>query len=389
MNIEMRPAQDEDIPSIVELIADRIGEEDGAEADLVLRDPHFDRRRWLVAADGARVLSTAAVFPGQLQVGAVKLAAGAVEFVATREGFEGQGLVRRLVNEIHHTAPIRGEMVQWIVGITYFYRKFGYEYALPVDGTHLLAADKVPAMPAGWSVRTATEGDVRAIAAAQRGIAARADVAITATDQMWDFYRRSPGYELVVATGSGGPGYGRIYAYEDDRYLVDVVAPNPEAAAALAHRAGGGGHEVAILSRTAVREALDALAPWEGSGDAYYLRVADPVALLEALRPVLSERLRGFEGEGEALISLYESSIRFAYSPGRVGPIQRGGPEHGPIGVGGSGVAPDQIVSLILGSRGAGAMAELHADVNLGDQQDLMLTLFPPQTSDVHSWVVP
>ena len=52
-------------------------------------------------------------------------------------------------------------------------------------------------------------------------------------------------------------------------------------------------------------------------------------------------------------------------------------------------MAPDRIASLILGPLGAAGLAELNPDVNLGEQEDLMQILFPPQTCDVHSWVVP
>jgi len=69
--------------------------------------------------------------------------------------------------------------------------------------------------------------------------------------------------------------------------------------------------------------------------------------------------------------------------------MRRGGGVPGPISEGGSGVAPDRIVSLILGPLGAAGLAELHPDVNLGEQEELMQILFPAQTADVHSWVVP
>ena len=167
MDFDVRTARDDDIASIVELIGERIGDEDAQEAELVLRDDRFDRNRWFVAVDGDRLLSTAGIFPGQLRVGEVALGAGAVEFVATREDAEGRGLVRRIMEEIHRTASRRGEVIQWIVGITYFYRRFGYEYAIPVDGVHLFAAGAAPPMPAGWSVRPARLDEIEAIAAAQ------------------------------------------------------------------------------------------------------------------------------------------------------------------------------------------------------------------------------
>lgn len=391
MEIEIRTARSEDIEGIAELIGDRIGDEDARETEIALRDPDFDRNRWFVAASGDDILSTAAIFPGRLRFGDVTMVAGTIEFVATREDAEGRGLVRRLFDEIHRTASSRGEMVQWIVGITYFYRKFGYEYAIPVDGMHLFPVGGAPEMPAGWSVRAARAEEIEMIVAAQESYAGAADVSITATKWLWETYRRSPSYQVVVAEGPKERGYGRIYAWEDDRYLTDIVVQSADAAAALANAAGDDGQsDLSILSRPAARPYLDQLAPWTPSGDAYYLRVDDPVALLEAIRPVLDRRLAAADNlEGDALISLYGSSIRFTYGNRRIGPVRREGAVPGPISEGGSGVAPDRIVSLILGPLGAAGLAELHPDVNLGEQADLMRALFPPQTCDVHSWVVP
>lgn len=391
MSVEIRAAVAEDIGQISELIGDRIGEEDAAEAELVLSDEFF-RNRWFVAVEDENILSCAGVFPGQLHCGEVSVGAGAIEFVATREDAEGRGLVRQLMDRIHETAPERGEMVQWIVGITYFYRRFGYEYAIPVEGSIEIAAGASPPTPPGWSVDPLSAAEVPDLAKAQSAAARQADVALAPTRRMWDVYHRSPVYELIVAHSKGGHGYGRIYDYEGDRYLFDVVAETKDAAAALINAASNDGQsELTVMPRHSARNQLAAFGDTEPSGDAYYVRVADPVALLEAIRPILSKRLAAYDrtATGEGLISLYQSSIRFDYADGKVGPMRRGPAEQAPISKGGSGVAPDRIVSLLVGPLGAERLAELNPDVNLGEQEDLMKALFPPQTVDVHSWVVP
>jgi len=391
MAAHIRTAGQQDIGQIAELIAARIGEEDAREAEIVLNDEYF-HDRWFVAEDDGRILSTAGVFPGQLHVGEVTVGAGAIEFVATQEDAEGRGLVRRLLEEIHKTAQSRNEMVQWIVGITYFYRKFGYEYALPVESTYTFSAGEAPLMPSGWSPGLVSGAEVVDLAAAQTAFSRQADVSLTASRRMWDIYEMSPVYDLIVAHSSDGYGYGRVYPYEDDRYLFDLIADSTNAVSALINAAGdGGAYDVTVMAREAARQSLDLYSDPEPSGDAYFVRVADPVKLMEAMRPVFSSRLREWDSNarGEALISLYESSIRFTYGQGQVGPMQRGAPEQAPIGRGGSGIAPDRIVSLLLGPLGAAKLAELNPDVNLGEQEDLMNALFPPQTCDVHSWVMP
>ncbi len=391
MAVRIRTADHEDIGQIAELVAARIGEDDAREAEIVLSDDYF-RNRWFVADEDGRILSTAGVFPGEMHVGEVTVGAGAIEFVATHEDAEGRGLVRRLIEEIHNTAQTRNEMVQWIVGITYFYRKFGYEYAIPVESTYDFAAGDAPPTPSGWSVQQVSGAEVPDLAAAQTAFSRQADVAFTASRRMWDIYEMSPVYDLVVAHSSSGYGYGRVYPYEGDRYLFDLIANSAGGAAALINAAGdGGAYDVTVMGREAARSHLDQLADPDPSGDAYFVRVADPVKLMEAMRPVFSTRLREWDAtaRGDALISMYETSIRFNYGQGQVGPMRRGPAEQAPIGGGGSGVAPDRIVSLLLGPLGAEKLAELNPDVNLGEQEDLMKALFPPQTCDVHSWVVP
>lgn len=391
MTTRIRTASQDDIGPIATLIADRIGDEDAAEAEIVLADEFF-RKRWFVAEEDGAILSCAGVFPGQLHVGEVTLGAGAIEFVATHPDAEGRGLVRRLIEEIHDTARNRNETVQWIVGITYFYRKFGYEYAIPIETMYNFAAGDAPEMPGGWTVQSVSEAEIPDVAAAQNEYARRADVALTASRRMWDVYRRSPAYDVIVAQSKGDYGYGRVYAYEDDRYLFDIVANSSAATAALINGAGeGGAYDVTAMAREAARFHLDLYADPAPSGDAYFVRVADPVMLLNAMRPVLSSRLKSWDSsaDGMGLISLYETSIRFNYRNGEVGPMRAGPGEQAPIGQGGSGVAPDRIVSLLLGPLGAEELAARNPDVNLGEQEELMKALFPPQTCDVHSWVFP
>lgn len=58
----------------------------------------------------------------------------------------------------------KGELVQAITGIPYFYRQFGYEYALDLEGHCLVAVWDVPERkddePEPYSLRLATVVDI-------------------------------------------------------------------------------------------------------------------------------------------------------------------------------------------------------------------------------------
>ena len=134
MSAVVRPYEEKDLDGVLALITDRIGAEDAPEAELVLTSPEYDRARWSVAVDGDEVVSTMASFPLRIGFGRQTVPGSMIEFVATRQEHEGQGLIRKQFDYHHALVAERGELLQMIVGITYFYRRLGYEYAVPVNG---------------------------------------------------------------------------------------------------------------------------------------------------------------------------------------------------------------------------------------------------------------
>jgi len=73
-------------------------------------------------------------------------------------------------------------------------------------------------------------------------------------------------------------------------------------------------------------------------------------------------------------------------SDGRIGPFSSGGPVHAPMSVGGAGVPPDAIGSLLVGTLGALELEEQRPDVHLGAGRDLMTALFEPRTADLETF---
>lgn len=394
MSTSVRPATDADIDQIVRLIRARIGEEDAPEAELVLRDPAFDRSRWSVIEDDGQVVSTMAAFPMSCRYGNITLKATNFEFVATASSHEGRGFVRRQFEYHHELAARHGELVQVIVGIPYFYRTLGYEYALRVRGLHTLAPDVPVALPDGWSLREATSDDVDLVLGMQRMASLEASVVVAHSRQLWRFVLSSPVYQTMIASYQGSArAMGRIYVDDGTPILTDVVATDGDGLAAVvsAARRLAPTRPTFLLSRVGLEPLL---AAWQTDDYTYgyYVRVADPVQFLNAVRPVLEERLRASPIEsqrGEGLISFYRSSIRFSYDGGELSPFEAGGPEPAPGSRGGAGVPPDLFSTMVFGDVGVGELARRHPDFRPGRLRSLLQVMFPVVDSDVASWVVP
>ncbi len=160
--LELRTARPADLDQIGELLARRGDEHDALDHRLVVEDPDEGWRSCAVVVDGDRVVSTATLLDETLRLGDVVLPAGQVELVATDEAYEGRGLVRALMAWAHAESARRGHLVQEMVGIPYFYRLFGYEYAIRQPHPRRLGA--LPPAGPGDTVRPARPDDVGALA---------------------------------------------------------------------------------------------------------------------------------------------------------------------------------------------------------------------------------
>jgi predicted acetyltransferase len=390
--IVLRGARADDLEKILELIAARGGPEDLPEARAAFTHTE-GHRQFYVAYDGDRLASVLTLWHETIRLGSTPLPAGQMDFVATATDYEHRGLARDLVGLAHEVSAERGDILQILVGIPYFYRQFDYRYVIPMPGHYTVRPDTRIDAPSGITIRKATSADLGTIKSLQDRAQASADVAMGHSDATWDWMFSSETVTLLLAEREGKAiGTARVAPEEDDdhRALSEVATSEAGAVLALIEdvRGAGATKTVQVTERAdgAVQSALSGLAEHGESGEEFLLRVPDPVALLEAVRPELSARLCAspFAAEtGELLISFYSSSATLSYDNGTITGIVRGPSVQGPVHGGGSGVPPDLVADLVFGPHGAEDLDDLYPDLNLGRRQGLMSVLFPPQSADI------
>jgi hypothetical protein len=143
---------------------------------------------------------------------------------------------------------------------------------------------------------------------------------------------------------------------------------------------------VAVEERSGLTRLVYPLSSAHPLRPALYVRVPNPVALLDRIRPVLSARLgrSAFAtSSGCLLLSTYAASILLTYDHGMVVNVEAGPPEQNPNAKGGAGVPPDLIATLLFGRYGASGLAARHDDVRLGRAAELMEALFPRLETDI------
>ena len=395
----LRPSTPADDEQVGALLAARGDADDAVDHRLVVQDPDAGHAACAVVVDGDRVVSTAVLLDEQVRVGqgseAVTLPAGQVDLVATDQAYEGRGLVRALMGWAHRRSAERGQVLGVMIVIPYFYRLFGYEYALAIPPAPTLTG--VPDAAGTGVLREATAADVPAIVRLQDAVQAYADVAVPHSEPRWRWLlARNGTTQWVVERDGDVVATGRATGPDEGVLLAEAAAADPAAAAdlvaGLAVTAGPDG--LAVQRRGGHVD--EVCAPWCGAvderADQYYVRLPDPAAVLDALRPALWQRqvAAGLDRAGrDLLVSTFGAHYRLPVLDDGFGPVQVGGPMQSPGALGGMGCAPDHLAALLLGPLGVRGLARIRPDVYFGADPDWFDVLFPPLTSDLLTLYLP
>ncbi|MDQ6695720.1 MAG: GNAT family N-acetyltransferase, partial [Chloroflexota bacterium] len=141
---------------------------------------------------------------------------GQPEIVSTDPAYRRRGLVRAQFEEVHRWSTQRGELVQGITGIPWYYRQFGYEMALNLGGSRRAYRTHVPRLKEGeaepYCFREATVEDIPFIAAMYSRATSRSLLASVRDEALWryDIAGRSEKSDFrmelrVIVTPEGEP----------------------------------------------------------------------------------------------------------------------------------------------------------------------------------------
>jgi GNAT superfamily N-acetyltransferase len=386
----LRSAGPADLPQAAALLAERGEPADAMDVELVAASQGL--ASVAVVVDGDRVVSTATLLDETVHLGEVVIPTGQIELVATDAAYEGRGLASALVAWAHERSRARGHLLQVMIGIPYFYRRFGYEYVQPMPAWRPIA-EQPPQVP-DVTVRRATSADMPHLRQLQDRAQAYADLRMPHSDACWGWLLTHEATEVWVADRAGQPaGMLRTLPPAEGAAAAELATEDEQAALALLGHAAGRVQEPLLVQHRGglPAEVTARLAPPSELAEWYYARVPELPALLHHLAPVLRERLEaaGLDRDQELLLSTYRQHWRLRIDAAGVAALTHGGAEQAPVSKGGSGIPPDAIASLLVGTHGAAGLEERLPDCLLGRQRELMTALFPPLTADLLTFYLP
>lgn len=383
--------------------------------------PTFKDRDFTIVEDisSGKIVSTMNLISQTWSYAGISFGVGRPELVGTLAGYRNRGLVRAQFEVIHQWSTERGEIVQAITGIPYFYRLFGYEMALTLGGGRAGFKPHIPRLKEGetepYLIRPAKANDLPFISDLYAQNAQRYLIRSVRDQALWE-------YELNGASGSN--------INRSELRLIETVSGEP--VGFLAHPSFRWGSMMAAtiyeikpgrswdavtpsviryLQSTGERflpehgdEQFESFGFWLGvehpvyqvlreqlprvrSPYAWYLRVADLPGFLRHIAPVLEQRLLGspLAGyHGELKITFYRTGLRLVFENGRLAQVDPWEPT--PQGHSGGAAFPDRsFLQMIFGYRSLDELKYAFPDCwTASDSNHALLdSLFPKQVSNV------
>jgi hypothetical protein len=381
--------------------------------------PTFDPGDFLLVEDRAtgEIASSTCLISQVWTYGGVPIKVGQPELVSTREEYRRRGLVREQFRVLHEWSESRGELMQAITGIPWYYRQFGYDMALPMGGSRLGFAPHVMRLPAGiedpYKVRPAAQPDIPLIMQMYARESGRNLVAVVRDTAFWryELEGRRPKSLLrheirVIETAASVPvgvmahkpelwGPGLVCSLYELLPGISWAAVTPSVVRYLARMGeeyavrDGGAWGAFSFNLGAQHPAYDAITdrlPRQRRPYAWYVRVPDIVAFLSHVAPALEARLAGTAVEGhtgDLTLNFYRSGVRLTFENGRISTIEEW---RNTLVEDGSASFPElSFLHLLFGRLSLEQLEEAFTDcvVRTDEARAILNALFPRRVSNV------
>ena len=342
---------------------------------------------------------------------------GRPELVGTRKAYRRRGLVRQQFEILHEWSKNRGELVQAITGIPYYYRQFGYEMTLNLAGGRYGYEMHVPALKEDeqdpFTFRPATNNDLAYLQTTYDRACKRYMITAVWDEALWRYELNGKRQfninrrDIFIIENRAGSRVGFIgippikwrklsalTLYElSPGFSWSEVSPSVmrflwQKGEELAKEQGqeqkmiGFWLGVSHPAYTAMASKL----PRERRPYSYYIRVPDLPAFINLITPVLEARLADSAFAyytGEITLDFYKNGLKLSFQEGRLTQVEDLDSIEPETGT--ANFPPLIFLHLLFGHRNMDELDEAFTDCYAKDEEskNLLDVLFPKKISDI------
>lgn len=304
--------------------------------------PRMTLEDFFVAKHRSRIVAALCLIPSEWSIGGIHLRVAELGCVATLSEFRHQGLQRRLMAEYHKRVLEQGYDLSAIEGIPYFYRQFGYEYAIPLDEQTRIRLAEIPDYEPVCTIRPFTDQDVskamELLARSQR----KFYVHSVRDKGIWKMQQ-----ETRMVAEYGFEGYcveqeGQMTAYfrtsqnpeSKELFLRETTDVNESAAQSvlgfLKERGLHSGFENLVCTISHHEPFAEYLAARGLAGQpqpyAWQIRVSDYLSMFRRMKTLLEKRLKACEYSrltGKINLNFFRYTVQLTVESGAITDVQR------------------------------------------------------------------
>lgn len=382
------------------------------------RHPTTGPQDFTVVADtraGRRIVSSLVLIGQTWTYDGIPFGCGRPELIGTDPAYRRRGLVRAQMEAVHAKSTTRGDWVQAITGIPWYYRRFGYEMAMNLHGGREFfwarPGNVQTVDPEPYRLRPATEADLPALAALYAVYCADHLVACLRTPAVWRFELLEAHREAVntrwlhLITTAEDEVVGYVeYRQWGAGFVVRELAVQPghslravclfltRALHREAAQLNPGREEplsnvsFALGADSPVYAALGRQLEKQRRPYAWYLRTPDLPGFLRHVAPALERRLAQSVAAGYSgtlRLNLYTQQITLVFAEGRLQEVGTFTPR---LLHEGDALFPDlSFLQLLFGYRSFAELDETFADCYAQNAETAVLLeiLFPKRPSNL------
>lgn len=367
-----------------------------------------------------KIVSSMGLFSQEWSYAGIPFKVGQPEIVATDTTYRRKGLVRLQFEALHALSAERGELLQAIGGIPWYYRQFGYEMALSLDSWRRFYWPSLPKLGKDeteqYTIASATQSDIPVLKQLYAVHCAGSMVNRLRSDREWQYAITLPEitkadaanhrHYWVIKTLAGDPvGYAE-YTHVDKfkRFICREFAVLPGQPLRLVlefftrHLYTQGlelgrdqaepytGATFMLSDGHPVHEALGNQLERANKSYAWYIRVPDLAAFIKHIAPELEKRLAesviaGYSGTLK--LNFYRKQLGITFEQGKIKDVAPFQPEKM---FDSDAFFPElTFLHLLFGHRNLDELGYIYPDCYAGSERAkiLLAALFPKLPSQV------
>jgi len=401
------------------------GEWDGVGLEAWVRDlvsgdgPTFDTADFTIVENttNGEIVSSCCHISQTWSYEGIPFKVGRPELVGTKKAYRRRGLIRQQFEILHQWSVERGERVQAITGIPYYYRLFGYEMTLNLSGGRAGYEIHVPELKdeqvEPYYFRQAVESDIPFVKENYERGCRRSMVNVLWDDALWKYeltgkrqYNINRREIYIIENNKkeqvGFIGIPPVKWGKNSTLTIYEITPDfswSEVTPSVIRFLWKKGEELAKEQKQEQKMfgfwlgethpaylVTETQLPREIKPYAYYLRVPDLAAFLKTIQPVLETRLKesAFANyTGELKLNFYRDGLSLSFENGQLKTVKNLSFDE--LENSSAAFPPLTFVHMVFGYRTIDEIKYMHKDCGTKDDltAHLLDALFPKKISKV------